>query len=305
MTRRALDWRGVFPAVTTQFADDLSIDFPATLSIHNAMIDARVSGLVVMGTVGENNTLRPEEKVELLRQSVTGARGRLPIIVGVSELSTTAAMKFAREAQQAGASALMVLPAMAYVPSGPELASHVLAVARAADLPVMLYNNPAAYRVNIGLDVLEELASQPNIVAIKESSADTRRFTNLLNQFGERYALLAGLDDVALEGMVLGARGWVSGLTNVFPDESVELVRRLTAGDLAGALDIYRWFMPLLHLDAGHDLVQCIKLAEQVMGRGSERVRPPRYPLVGGRRAEVIGLLQQALASRPRLAADV
>ena len=192
----------------------------------------------------------------------------------------------------------MVLPAMVYVPTEDELVAHFQTVAQATSLPIMLYNNPPAYRVNIAFSALAKLAESANIVAIKESAPDTRRFTDLINAFGSRFKLLAGLDDVALEGLMLGACGWVSGLTNAFPKESVALINALGRNDLPKALQIYRWFMPLLHLDAGHDLVQSIKLAEQIMGRGSERVRPPRLPLSGARRTEVVGMVERAAANR-------
>jgi 4-hydroxy-tetrahydrodipicolinate synthase len=174
-------------------------------------------------------------------------------------------------------------------------------VAEKTGLPIMLYNNPTAYRVNIDIEALDALRDVKNIVAVKESAADTRRYTDLHNAFGSRYVLFAGLDDVAFEGLLLGAQGWVSGLTSAFPQESVMLVKALDAGDIATAREIYRWFLPLLHLDAEHDLVQSIKLAEQIMGRGSERVRMPRLPLTGARRAEVVAMVEKAAASRPSL----
>jgi len=195
----------------------------------------------------------------------------------------------------------MLLPAMVYVPKPEELAAHFKAVAAATSLPIMLYNNPPAYRVNIGFDVLRLLEDVPNIVALKESAPDPRRFTDLINEFGDRFELFAGLDDVALEGLMLGAKGWISGLTSAFPEESVELVAACDRGDWETARTIYRWFMPLLHLDAEHDLVQSIKLAEQIMGRGSERVRMPRLPLTGARRAEVTAMVEKAAATRPTL----
>ena len=195
----------------------------------------------------------------------------------------------------------MVLPAMVYVPTPEELEYHFRSIARATSLPIMLYNNPPAYRVNIDIATLQKLADVPNIVAVKESSADPRRFTDVMNAVGDRFTLFAGLDDVAFEGLVLGAKGWVSGLTNAFPAESLALYAALRSGDLDRARAIYRWFMPLLHLDSEHDLVQSIKLAEQIMGRGSERVRPPRLPLQGRRRAEVTAMVEKARASRPRL----
>lgn len=299
-----IGWQGVFPAATTQFAEDLSIDFDATQRVQDALIRDGVHGLVLMGTVGENNSLEAAEKRAVLKAGVEAVAGRVPVITGVSELSTDRAIAYARDAEAIGADGLMVLPAMVYVPTEDELVAHFRAVAEAVSLPIMLYNNPPAYRVSVGFEALRRLADIPNVVCIKESAPDTRRFTDLWNAFGDRYVLFAGLDDVALEGLVLGARGWVSGLTNAFPEESIAFWNAFKAGDLPRALEIYRWFMPLLHLDAEHDLVQSIKLAEQVMGRGSERVRPPRHPLAGARRAEVIALVEAAAATRPTRAAQ-
>jgi dihydrodipicolinate synthase/N-acetylneuraminate lyase len=193
----------------------------------------------------------------------------------------------------------MVLPAMVYVPTAAELEHHFRAVAAASALPIMLYNNPPSYRVNIDIATLQRLAEVPTIVAIKESAPDSRRFTDIINEFGERFVLFAGLDDIAFEGLTLGAKGWVSGLTNAFPAESLRLYAALRNGELEQALKIYRWFMPLLHLDAEHDLVQSIKLAEEIMGRGSERVRLPRLPLAGERRAAVIAMIERARDTRP------
>ncbi len=294
-----VDWAGVFPAATTQFAADLSIDIAATQKVQDALVRDGVHGLIAMGTVGENNSLEAEEKRAVLKAAVEAVDGRIPVIAGVSELDTKRAAAFARDAEKLGADGLMVLPAMVYVPTEAELVAHFRAVAQASALPIMLYNNPPAYRVSVGVDALKQLSDCENIVCLKESAPDTRRFTDLFNALGERYVLFAGLDDVALEGLLLGARGWVSGLTNAFPKESLALYAAARRGDLETARAIYRWFMPLLHLDAEHDLVQSIKLAEQIMGRGSERVRPPRYPLTGARRAEVIALVEQAAASRP------
>ncbi|PYD63063.1 dihydrodipicolinate synthase family protein [Gluconacetobacter entanii] len=294
-----MQWTGVFPAATTQFAPDLSIDFAATQKVLDNLIGDGVHGLTIMGTCGENNSLEPDEKLKVLAASCETAKGRVPVIVGVSELTTPRAVKFAADAARIGADALMVLPAMVYVPKEAELVAHLKAVAAASDLPIMLYNNPTAYRVNISMDVLRELTDVETIVAVKESSANTRRYTDVVNAFGDRYIMMAGLDDVAFEGLTLGAAGWISGLTSAFPQESVELVEALQKGNMARALEIYRWFMPLLHLDAEHDLVQSIKLAEQIMGRGNERVRMPRMPLTGARRAEVTAMVEKAAATRP------
>lgn len=294
-----IDWRGVFPATTTQFKEDLTIDVADTQRIVDDLVKDGVNGVIAMGTVGENNSLDAGEKRMLLRAVCETVAGRVPVITGVSEFDTRRAIDYAKFAKAAGADGLMVLPAMVYVPTTEELVTHFRAVATATDLPVMLYNNPPAYRVNIGIDALHALSDVETIVAVKESAPDPRRFTDIINACGDRYALFAGLDDVALEGLMLGAVGWVSGLTNAFPRESVRLVQAFESGDFKTARAIYRWFMPLLHLDAEHDLVQSIKLAEQVMGRGSERVRPPRLPLSGERRKQVIALVEQAAATRP------
>lgn len=297
----ACSWSGVLPAVTTQFDAGLRVDLPATRAVQSALIEEGVHGLVALGTVGENNSLTAEEKRSVLRAAVESAGGRVPVVAGVSELTTEAAVAFARDAEAIGATGLMLLPAMVYVPTPRELEFHFRSVAQATRLPIMLYNNPPAYRVSIDVETLGRLADVPNIVAVKESSPDPRRFTDVVNACGERFVLFAGLDDLVFEGISLGARGWISGLTNAFPRESLALYDALRAGDLARARTLYRWFMPLLHLDAGHDLVQAIKLAEQVMGRGSERVRPPRLPLIGARREEVMRMVERAAATRQQL----
>ena len=292
-------WSGVFPAATTQFDTSLAVDLPATQRVQAALLKDGVHGLVLMGTVGEGNSLKAEEKRAVLKSAVEVSGGKVPVIAGVSEFTTTAAAEYARDAERLGADGLMVLPSMVYVPTTAELEYHFRTVAAATGLPIMLYNNPPSYRVNIDIATLKRLAEVPNIVSIKESAPDSRRFTDIINAVGERYVLFAGLDDIAFEGLTLGAKGWVSGLTNAFPVESLMLYEALRDGDLRRARKIYRWFMPLLHLDAEHDLVQSIKLAEQVMGRGSERVRPPRRPLAGARRAEVIAMIEAARDSRP------
>jgi 4-hydroxy-tetrahydrodipicolinate synthase len=298
-SRITCNWSGVFPAVTTQFDPSLNVDLPATQAVQAALIRDGVHGVVVLGTVGENNSLSADEKRSVLKAAVEISARKVPVIAGVAELTTANAVAYARDAERLGADGLLVLPAMVYVPTAAELEHHFRTVAQATSLPVMLYNNPPAYRVNIELSTLQRLAEQPNIVAVKESAPDSRRFTDIFNTFGDRFVLFAGLDDVVFEGICLGARGWVSGLTNAFPKESLELYEALKAGDLEKARKIYRWFMPLLHLDAEHDLVQSIKLAEQIMGRGSERVRPPRLVLSGDRRAAVTAMVNKAAATRP------
>lgn len=294
-----MDWTGVIPAATTQFTADLSVDINATQRVLDALIRDGVDGIIALGTVGENNSLEADEKRKVLSAAVETANGRVPIITGVSELTTDRAVQYARDAEKLGADALMLLPAMVYVPTPEELEAHFRAVAAATSLPIMLYNNPTMYRVGVNNDDLLRLSDVPNIVAVKESAPDSRRITDIINGLGERYKVLVGLDDVALEGLLLGATGWISGLTNAFPEESVALVKAAKERDLDRAIEIYRWFMPMLHLDAVSDLVQSIKLAEQIMGRGSERVRMPRLPLAGERRKEVIAMVEKAAANRP------
>ncbi|OAN64777.1 dihydrodipicolinate synthase family protein [Sphingomonas sp. TDK1] len=299
MTAAKTLWTGVYPAATTQFAADLSIDLAATQRTQTALVDDGVDGLILLGTCGENNSLEADEKRQVLRAGVEAVGGRVPLVAGVSEFTTARAIEYVRDAEKIGVDAFMLLPAMVYVPTAEELEAHFRAVAEATSLPIMLYNNPPAYRVSIDTATLDRLVDVKNIVAVKESAPDPRRFTDLFNRYGDRYTLMAGLDDVALEGLFLGASGWVSGLTSAFPEESVRLVAAFNEGRYDEARAIYRWFMPLLHLDAEHDLVQSIKLAEEIMGRGSERVRMPRLPLTGERRAQVIAWVEEAAATRP------
>jgi 1-pyrroline-4-hydroxy-2-carboxylate deaminase len=293
-----IDWAGVYPAATTQFDAGLAVDIAATKSHLEFMLAAGVHGIVALGTCGENASLSADEKRAVLRAIVETVRGRVPVLAGVTEFTTDAACAYARDAERIGVDGLMVLPAMVYVPKPEELVAHFRAVARATKLPIMLYNNPPAYRVNIGLDALAQLADERNIVALKEAAEDSRRFTDIVNALGDRYILFAGLDDLAFEALALGAAGWVSGLTGAFPEESVRIYDLMKAGKWAEAREIYRWFMPLLHLDAAHDLVQCIKLVQQRAGQGSARVRPPRYPLSGARHDEVVALADKALRTR-------
>lgn len=247
MAGAKLDWTGVIPAATTQFDEALAVDLDATQTVLDGLIKDGVDAIIVMGTVGENNSLEPEEKRAVLKAAVEVADGRVPIITGVSELTTARAERYAKDAEDIGVDALMVLPAMVYVPTQAELEAHFRAVAGASGLPNMLYNNPLMYRQTLNNDDLRRLSDVPNIVALKESAPDSRRITDIFNELGDRYAVMVGLDDVALEGMILGAKGWVSGLTNAFPEESVALVKAVKDGDIARALEIYRWFMPLLH----------------------------------------------------------
>ncbi len=296
-------WEGVFPAVTTQFREDFSLDIEATRRVIEALIRDGVSGLIVCGTVGENCSLARPEKIALLEAATDVARGRVPVLAGVAEYTTAFAADFAREAARAGVDGLMVLPAMVYAAKPAETLAQFRGVARATDLPIMIYNNPPIYRTDVTPAMLAELADCETIVCFKESSGDTRRFVDLRNMTGDRFVPFCGLDDVVVESVLVGAVGWVSGLSNVFPSEGERLFRLARAGRFAEAMPLYQWFMPLLHLDARPDLVQCIKLCEHIAGRGSFITRPPRLPLAGAEKAEVERLMRTALATRPLLAA--
>jgi 4-hydroxy-tetrahydrodipicolinate synthase len=295
------NWSGVFPATTTQFTRDERLDIAATQKVVAALIDDGVDGIICMGTVGENCSLGADEKRALMSAIREVAAGRVPVLSGVAENTTALAAAYARDAEKIGIDGLMVLPAMVYKSNRRETLHHYRNVARATALPIMVYNNPVSYGVDITVEMFGELADLTNIVAIKESSEDTRRLTELRRAHGERFVLFGGVDDIVLESLMLGATGWVSGLTNAFPRESVALFALARAGRYAEALAIYRWFMPLLRLDTIPTLVQCIKLAEQLMGRGSEMVRSPRLCLEGAERAWVEGLVRDALENRPSL----
>jgi dihydrodipicolinate synthase/N-acetylneuraminate lyase len=293
------DWRGVFPAATTQFRADGGLDIGATLAHLDAMIAAGIHGLIMLGTVGENCSLEHGEKIELVSATVRHVAGRVPVLSGVAEYTTALACRWAEQAARAGVEGLMVLPAMVYKGDRRETIAHFRAVARATNLPVMCYNNPVSYGVDIPPDAFGELADEPTLVAIKESSENPRRITDLINTCGDRYLLLCGVDDLVFESVLLGAQGWVSGLVNAFPRENRLLWDLLEAGRLDEARRVYRWYTPLLHLDTHPKLVQYIKLAAATCGYGSEMVRPPRLPLMGEERDRILALVRTAIANRP------
>jgi 4-hydroxy-tetrahydrodipicolinate synthase len=298
-----LEWSGVFPAATTQFDADLKVDLAASSAHFDALIGARVHGLIVLGSLGENGTLEPAEKIAVLSAAVEAVRGRVPVLAGVAEASTARACRFARDAEKAGADGLMVLPAMIYKSDPVETVAHFRSVARASRLPVLCYNNPVAYGVDVTPEMFAELADERTLVAIKESSGDVRRITELANRCGDRYALFMGMDDLVLEGVAAGVDGWVAGLVNAFPEETMRFWQLASSGRLREARELYRWFAPLLHLDALPKFVQYIKLAQQECGRGSERVRAPRLPLEGDERERVLELIRRAIATRPLVSA--
>lgn len=297
-----VSWQGVFPAVATQFRADHAVDFGSSARLVSRLVEAGVQGLILLGTVGENCSLDYAEKLDLLRAVVQAFRGRVPILTGVAECSTRLACRFAEDAAKIGVDGLMVLPAMVYKADVREALAHYRAVASSTDLPIMIYNNPVAYQVDLNPAALAELAEDPRFVAVKESSENVRRITDIKIICGERYRLFCGVDDLVLESVLLGACGWVSGLVNAFPEESVALWRLATSGRWQEAVRLYRWFTPLLHLDTHVKLVQYIKLAMAETGLGTETVRPPRLPLVGEEREEILSIIRQAIRNRPTLA---
>ena len=294
-------WKGVFPAAVTFFGDDQSLDIPGTLKHVDRLITSGSHGIIMLGTVGENCSIEAHEKRELLKATVAHVAGRVPVLTGVAEYTTKLACRYAEDAKTIGVDGLMVLPAMVYPSDAGETIAHFRGVARATDLPIMVYNNPISYKVDITPSMFADLADEPTLVCIKESSENVRRITDLTNLLGDRYALWCGVDDLALESLMLGAVGWVSGLVNAFPEENRKLWDLATAGKWDEALAIYRWYTPLLHLDTHPKLVQYIKLAMAEAGLGNETVRTPRLPISGSERTKIVGMIRHAIATRPAL----
>ncbi len=292
-------WSGVFPALMTEFKQDESLDLEATARHIDSCLEAGCEGLVMLGTLGENSSLAPEEKEAVLRCAVEAAAGRVPVLSGVAEYTTELGIAHAKRAERAGCAGLMALPCMVYEQDEREALTHFETLAAASDLPIMIYNNPVSYKVDLSPEAFLKLAGSETIVAVKESSHDSRRITDMINVCGDRYVLFCGVDDLVLENLLFGAAGWVAGLVNAFPREAVTLYRLAVEGRVDEALALYRWFMPLLHLDVDKKLVQFIKLANQISGEGAEWVRRPRMPLVGAERERVAAIVETALANRP------
>lgn len=295
------NWSGVFPALLTPFnkADEINLEvFRINLS---AQLEAGVDGIILGGSLGEASSLSNEEKKQLYFAAREFLPKGFPVIVNIAEQTTSAAVSLAKEAEAWGADALMLLPPMRYYADAEETLSYFKAVAGATGLPIMLYNNPVDYKIMITLDMFEALLPYGNIQAVKESTRDVINITRMINRFGDRYKILTGVDPLALESLVLGADGWVAGLVDAFPNETVAIFRLVKSGDIAAALKIYRWFMPLLELDIHPKLVQYIKLAATATGIGTEKVRAPRLELTGAERARVQKVIDDALATRPVL----
>ena len=295
------DWHGVYSAITTKLDASQEVDIAAVRADVRYQLDARVHGIVVCGSLGEASTLTADEKIDIAKAAIDEARGSAPVILTVSEDSTRAAAKIAERAAAEGADGLMVLPAMRYVATDREVVAHFRTVAAASGLDIMIYNNPIAYAIDVKPAMLAELADEAKFVAVKESSGDPRRITDIHNAIGERYAIFTGVDDLALESLLLGAVGWVAGLVCAFPKETVAIYELLREGRIEDAREIYRWFMPLLHLDVSNRFVQNIKLAEHMVRGTATTVRAPRLELEGEELARVKGIVATALAKRPDL----
>ena len=294
-----MQWTGVFPAVTTQMKRDGTLDLETTQKEIERLIDGGVRGVVMMGMVGENSSLRPDEKLNVLRAALESARGRVPVLSGVAEFTTVQGAEYAKKCEQLKIDGLMLFPAIGYKCDAGETEAHYRTVAQASGLPIMIYNNPVGYGVDVTPEILQRLADCPTLVAIKEESYDVRRVTDIYNLVGRRFEVVCGVDDLLLESAILGVTAWVSGMANVYPKESAQLLELAAAGRWGEARTLYRVLTPIFHLDTKPKLVQYIKLAAQLKGYGSEWVRAPRLPLAGAERAmveSVVANTEKALA---------
>ncbi len=295
-------WSGVFPAITTQLHKDGSLDLPATAAHAEALIQSAITGLVFLGSLGENQSMTAEEKRTVIADMVEAVDGRVPVLSGVAETSLAEAVRYVRDGENLGLDGFMLMPPMVYKsPDAAESLHHFRSVARATGLPIMIYNNPLSYGHDITPELFAKLANQKNFVALKESSGNTRRITDLHNVVGDRYAIFTGVDDLALESAILGIDGWVAGSGIAFPAENQYFWELTRAGQWDKAVEIYRWFAPLLHLDTHPKFVQYIKLAVQEAGLGKEWTRAPRLTLTGAERKAVLKVIHDGIASRPKL----
>lgn len=296
-----INWKGVFPALTTKFTGDDKLDFPMFEKNLEAQLAAGVDGIILGGTLGESSVLTNTEKEELVKFTVAKVNQRVPVVLNIAEGATREALAQAALAKKLKADGLMMLPPMRYKSDHRETVTYFKTVAGSTDLPIMIYNNPIDYKTEVTLDMFDELAECPNIGAVKESTRDVSNITRMRNRFGERFKILCGVDTLALESMLLGAHGWVAGLVCAFPKETVAVYRLAKAGKIAEALAIYRWFLPLLELDIHPKLVQYIKLAEAATGIGTENVRAPRLALEGEERERILEIINEGLKNRPAI----
>lgn len=296
-----IEWKGVFPALTTKFTADDQLDLPLFEKNLQAQLAAGVNGIVLGGTLGEASVLTTSEKEQLVKFAVEKCAGKVPVVLNIAEGSTKEALQQAQYAKAWGAKGIMMLPPMRYKSDHRETVTYFKTVADSTELPIMIYNNPVDYKIEVTLDMFSELAECKNITAVKESTRDVTNVTRMRNRFGDRFSLLCGVDTLAMEELCLGADGWVAGLVCAFPKETVAIYDLVKAGKIEEAAKIYRWFMPLLELDIHPKLVQYIKLAEKQVGLGSEDVRAPRLKLVGKEREEILKIINDGIATRPKL----
>ncbi|MFL2643664.1 MAG: dihydrodipicolinate synthase family protein [Flavobacteriales bacterium] len=296
-----MKWEGVMPAVTTKFTHDDKLDLDLFSKNILAQLDAGVSAIVLGGTLGEASTLTAEEKNILTKKTIELNAGRIPVVVNIAEQSTKDAINTARSAEENGASGLMVLPPMRYKSCDVETVKYFKDIAISTSLPIMIYNNPVDYKIEVTLDMFDQLLELDNIQAVKESTRDITNVTRIKNKFGDRLKIMTGVDTLALESLIMGAVGWIAGLVCAFPKETVAIYKLQKLGKIDQAISIYRWFLPLLELDINSKLVQNIKLAETYTGLGSEHVRAPRLPLSGNERKLVISIIERGLETRPDL----
>lgn len=296
-----IPWEGIYPAITTQFKEDGSLDLPLFKKSIRAQAEGGVHGIIIGGSLGESSTITNKEKYRLAEAAREASGGELPIIINLAESSTDDAVAAAEQARDEGADGLMMLPPMMYKSTERETVAYYRAVAEAVDLPILVYNNPVDYGVEVTLDMFEELIQYDNIEAVKESTRDLSNVTRMRNRFGDRIKILCGVDTLALESLLMGADGWVAGLVDAFPRETVAIYELVQQGRREEALEIYRWFMPLLGLDITPQLVQNIKMAQAAEGIGAEHVRPPRLPLIGKERKRVQSIIERALENRPEI----
>ncbi len=294
-------WQGVYPAMLTPFTAEDTLDLPLFQKNIIAQMKAGITGIIIGGSLGEASTLTPEEKLELLASAQEVTQGQIPVIVNIAEQATREAVARAKEAEANGADGLMLLPPMRYYSDARETVEYFKTVAEATSLPIMIYNNPVDYKIMTTIAMFQELSEYPNIQAVKESTRDLTNIVRMRNAFGDRFKIMGGVDTLIMEAVVLGADGLVGGLVDAFPEETVTLFNLTQQGQLAEALEIYKWFMPLLELDIHPKLVQNIKLAATATGIASEYVRAPRLPLIGEERAHVQAIIDKALATRPVL----
>ncbi|MBQ0787353.1 MAG: dihydrodipicolinate synthase family protein [Oceanihabitans sp.] len=298
----SIKWEGVMPAVTTKFTENDVLDLKTFKVNIQAQLDAGVHGIVLGGTLGEASTLTDNEKRILTRETVAFVNGKIPVLINIAEQTTKDAIQCAKKAEEDGAQGLMLLPPMRYNAGDREVVEYFKAIANSTKLPIMIYNNPVDYKIEVTLDMFEELlANCPNIEAVKESTRDVSNVTRIKNRFGNRLKIMSGVDTISLESLLMGADGIIAGLVCAFPAETVAIYELQKAGRVQEAIEIYRWFMPLLELDIHPKLVQNIKLAEVATGIGTENVRAPRLPLHGEERIQVLKVIEDALKSRPTL----